>query len=401
MFVGLKLSHLIAGFIAVLVGYTGSVAIIFQAIDVLGATQAQANSWMLVLGLGTGLSGLVLSLRYRMPILTAWSTPGAALLVISLEGVPTGEAIGAFVFCGLLLTLTGLTGWFEKLSHLIPDTIASAMLAGILFRFGLAVFSSMEENLPLVVAMCLTYLATKRWVARYAIPAVLGVGILVCWATGALDTNTDFVFSFAQPVFVMPEFSLVALISVGLPLYLVTMTSQNMPGVVALKASGYTPPVSASVTVTGIATMVLAPFGGYGFNLAAITAAICAGPEADEDPRTRYKAAVVSGIVYCIFGLLGAAVISLFLIAPKALVVTVAGLALLNTIGNSLNAALSQPDQREAALVTFMTTVSGVTFFSIGAPVWALLFGAVTSAALSKTSIRSVFYAPVGKAREK
>jgi benzoate membrane transport protein len=284
----------------------------------------------------------------------------------------------------VLLTLTGLTGWFEKLSHLIPDAIASAMLAGILFRFGLGVFSSMEENLPLVAVMCLTYLAGKRWFARYAIPAVLGVGIVFCWITGLLNTETDFVFSIARPVFVMPAFSLVALISVGLPLYIVTMTSQNMPGVVALKAAGYAPPVSASITVTGITTVLLAPFGGYAFNLAAITAAICAGPEADEDPKTRYKAAIVTGVVYCIVGLLGAAVISLFLITPKALVVTVAGLALLNTIGNSLSNALSQPDLREAALVTFMTTVSGVTFFSIGAPVWALLFGVVTSATLSK-----------------
>lgn len=391
MFIGLKLSHLISGCIAVLVGYTGSVAIIFQAIDLLGATQAQANSWMLALGLGMGLSGLVLSLRYRMPILTAWSTPGAALLVISLDGIPMGEAIGAFLFCGVLLTITGLTGWFEKLSQFIPDTIASAMLAGILFRFGLGVFSSMEENLPLVAIMCLTYLAGKRWFARYAIPAVLGGGILFCWVTGALNTDTEFVFSVAQPVFVMPTFSLVALISVGLPLYIVTMTSQNMPGIVALRAAGYTPPVSASIAVTGITTVLLAPFGGYAFNLAAITAAICADPEADEDPQTRYKAAVVTGVVYCIVGLLGAAVISLFLIAPKALVVTVAGLALLNTIANSLNIALSQSDQREAALVTFMTTVSGITFFSIGAPVWALLFGALTSLALSKKRISWIF----------
>ena len=389
MLFGLKLSHLISGCIAVLVGYTGSVAIIFQAIDLLGATQEQANSWMLALGVGMGLSGLVLSLRYRMPILTAWSTPGAALLVISLDGVPMGEAIGAFLFCGVLLTLTGLTGWFEKLSHLIPDAIASAMLAGILFKFGLGVFPSMEENLPLVTIMCLTYLAGKRWFTRYAIPAVLGVGVLYCWSTGVLNTDTEFAFSIAQPVFMMSEFSLVALISVGLPLYIVTMTSQNMPGVVALKAAGYAPPVSASLTVTGITTVLLAPFGGYAFNLAAITAAICAGPEADEDPQTRYKAAVVTGVVYCIVGLLGAAVISLFLIAPKALVVTVAGLALLNTIGNSLSVALSPPDQREAALVTFMTTVSGISFFSIGAPLWALLFGLATSVAFSQNPFAS------------
>ncbi|WP_150522820.1 benzoate/H(+) symporter BenE family transporter [Roseibium sediminis] len=384
MFTGYKITHIVSGFIAVLVGYTGSVAIIFQAIDVLGATQAQANSWMLALGLGMGLTGLFLSLRYKMPILTAWSTPGAALLVSSLNGVPMDEAIGAFMVCGVLLTLTGLTGWFERLSHYIPTAIASAMLAGILFRFGMGIFPSLEENLPLVALMCGLYLVGKRWFPRFAIPVVFLAGVFFCWATGAFSTDVSISFDIPRPVFVMPAFSLVALISIALPLYIVTMTSQNMPGVVALKSAGYAPPVSATLTVTGYATLLLAPFGGYAFNLAAITAAICANSEADEDPDTRYKAAVIAGIVYCIVGLLGAAVISLFLIAPKALVVTIAGLALLGTIGNSLGLALSDPAQREAALVTFMTTVSGISFFNIGAPMWALLFGGLTAAMLSK-----------------
>ncbi|MEG3660992.1 benzoate/H(+) symporter BenE family transporter [Celeribacter halophilus] len=384
MMSGLKLSHIVSGAIAVLLAYTSSAAIVFQAIDTLGATQAEANSWMLVLGLGMGLSTLVLTLRYKMPILTAWSTPGAALLVISLQGVPMGEAIGAFVFCGLLLTLTGLTGWFEKISRFIPDAIGSAMLAGILFRFGLGIFASMEDNLPLVAVMCVTYLLGRRFFARFAIPSVLLAGIVFCALTGAFATGERFDLSLAQPVFTMPVFSLSALIGIALPLYIVTMSSQNMPGVVTLKAAGYQPPVSSAITVTGLATLLLAPFGGYAFNLAAITAAICAGPEADENPATRWKAAMVTGVIYCIVGLMGAAVISLFLIAPNALVVTVAGLALLNTVAGSLSAALKEVDQREAALVTFMTTVSGISFMSIGAPVWALLFGGLTSLVLTR-----------------
>nr|WP_252735543.1 benzoate/H(+) symporter BenE family transporter [Celeribacter halophilus] len=387
---GLKLSHIVSGAIAVLLAYTSSAAIVFQAIDTLGATQAEANSWMLVLGLGMGLSTLVLTLRYKMPILTAWSTPGAALLVISLQGVPMGEAIGAFVFCGLLLTLTGLTGWFEKISRFIPDAIGSAMLAGILFRFGLGIFASMEDNLPLVAVMCVTYLLGRRFFARFAIPSVLLAGIVFCALTGAFATGESFDLSLAQPVFTMPVFSLSALIGIALPLYIVTMSSQNMPGVVTLKAAGYQPPVSSAITVTGLATLILAPFGGYAFNLAAITAAICAGPEADENPATRWKAAMVTGVIYCIVGLMGAAVISLFLIAPNALVVTVAGLALLNTVAGSLSAALKEVDQREAALVTFMTTVSGISFMSIGAPVWALLFGGLTSLVLTrKTAVKA------------
>ncbi|MBL3571909.1 hypothetical protein BV509_16875 [Rhodovulum sulfidophilum] len=389
MVFGLKLSHLVAGFIAVLLGYTSSVAIIFQAIDVLGASQAQANSWMLALGLGMGASGLILSLRYRMPILTAWSTPGAALLVISLDGVPMNEAIGAFVFCGLLLTLTGLTGWFEKLSHLIPDAIGNAMLAGILFQFGLGIFASTEDNLPLVAVMGAVYLAGRRLFPRFAIPAVLLAGCLFCAVTGAFDSGAAVDLSLARPAFVMPALSLPVLIGVGLPLFIVTMASQNTPGIVTLKAAGYAPPVSACVTVTGLTTLLLAPFGGYAFNLAAITAAICAGPEADEDPDTRYRAVVVAGLLYCLVGLMGAAVISLFLIAPKALVVTVAGLALLNTIGTSLHAALAVPERREAALVTFMTTVSGIGFLGIGAPFWALLLGIGTGAVLAPRRSRA------------
>ncbi|EKE73232.1 MULTISPECIES: benzoate/H(+) symporter BenE family transporter [Roseobacteraceae] len=386
---GLKLSHLVSGAIAVLLGYTSSVAIIFQAIDVLGLSHAQASSWMLALGLGMGLSTLILTLRYRMPILTAWSTPGAALLVLSLQGVRVEEAIGAFLFCGALLTLTGLTGWFEKVAHLIPEAIGSAMLAGILFRFGLGVFSSMEENLPLVVLMCAVYLAGRRWFARFAIPSVLLAGIVFCALTSAFVTDTAFEFSFAMPVFTLPSFSPSALIGIGVPLYIVTMSSQNMPGVVTMKAAGYALPVSSAITVTGLTTLILAPFGGYAFNLAAITAAICAGPEADDNPATRWKAAMVTGVLYCMVGLMGAAVISLFVIAPKALVVTIAGLALLNTISASLSAALAAPAHRDAALVTFMTTVSGISFMSIGAPVWALLFGALTSLALTRRSTRA------------
>lgn len=380
---GLKLSHLVAAMIAVLLGYTSSVAIIFQAIDAVGATQAEATSWMIALGLGMGLSTLILSLRYRMPILTAWSTPGAALLAISLTGVSLPDAIGAFVFCGVLLTLTGLTGWFERLSHLIPDALGNAMLAGILFRFGMGIFTSMELDLPLVALMCATYLATRRFAPRYAIPLVLAVGCAWCAATGQFDGGGPIDWSLAQPVFTMPSFSLPVLIGVGLPLYIVTMTSQNIPGVVTLKAAGYQPPVSASITVTGLTSLILAPFGGYAFNLAAITAAICGGPEADDNPMTRYKAAALAGVFYSIVGLMGGAIIGLFLIAPKALVVTLAGLALLNTISASLTSALSHPGQREAALVTFMATVSGVTLLGIGAPLWALIFGACTSLVLT------------------
>ncbi len=371
----LKLSHLAAGAIVVLVGYTSSVAIIFQTIEAVGATQAQANSWLVVLGLGMGLTSLILSLWFRMPILTAWSTPGAALLATGLNGVPISEAVGAFLFCGALLTLTGLTGWFERLARLIPDALANALLAGILFQFGLSAFAALGEDAALVGIMGATFLAGRVMFPRYTIPAVLVAGCLWAGFAGSFGDLEALDLSISMPEFVAPAVSLPVLIGVGLPLYIVTMCSQNMPGVVTLRGAGYTPPVSASLTVTGLASLLLAPFGGFAFNLAAITAAICAGPEADDDPKSRYLSSVVAGVLYCIVGLGGATVISLFLIAPKALIAAVAGLALLSTIGNSLSAALSDSRGREAALITFMMTVSGVSFFGIGAPFWALLMG--------------------------
>jgi len=383
MLARLKLSHVVAGLVAVLVGYTGSVAIIFQAAEVVGATQAQANSWMLALALGMGVAGIALSLWYRMPILVAWSTPGAALLVISLNGVTIEQATGAFLFCGLLLTLSGLTGWFAKIAHLIPEAIASAMLAGILFQFGLGIFTSLQDNTPLAAGMCAAYLGGRVFFPRFAIPFVLCCGVFLGWLTGSFIAAEPFQLAFAKPEFVFPTFTPSVMLGVGIPLFIVTMTSQNMPGVVALKSAGYTPPVSASLTVTGITTLLLAPFGGFAFNLAAITAAICADEPADEDPQTRYMAAVMAGVFLCIVGLFGATVINLFLIAPKALVLTIAGLALLGTIATSLSNALAS-SQRDGALITFMTTVSGISFFDIGAPVWGLLFGITANFILTR-----------------
>jgi len=379
----LKLSHLVAGAIAVLVGYTSSVAIIFQAIEAVGATQAQANSWLVALGLGMGLTSLGLSLWFRMPILTAWSTPGAALLAIGLKDVPIDQAVGAFVFCGALLTLTGLTGWFERLSQLIPDTLANALLAGILFQFGLSAFTALNDDTALVALMGACFLAGRLWFPRYTIPVVLLIGCLWAGVSGSFGDMQQLNLSLSLPEPVLPSFSLPVLIGVGLPLYIVTMCSQNMPGVVALRAAGYQPPVSASLTVTGLTSLLLAPFGGYAFNLAAITAAICAGPEADDDPKTRFLASATAGVLYCCVGLGGATVISLFLIAPKALVATIAGLALLSTIGNSLSHALSDSQNREAALITFMTTVSGISFFGIGAAFWALVIGLIVNQLLT------------------
>ncbi|UZD90504.1 benzoate/H(+) symporter BenE family transporter [Cognatishimia activa] len=381
---GFKLTHVTSGILPALVGYTGSIVIIFAAIEALGATQAQANSWLWALGIGMGLSGVILALRYKMPVLTAWSTPGAALIAVSGEGVPIEQAVAAFLFCAILLIVTGLTGVFERLTKLIPPALASAMLAGILFRFGLGTFEALEEAPLLVLTMLATWLAGRLWFPQLTIAVVLLVGAGFCAVTGMYNPNVEVTLALAKPVFVIPELNWSVIIGLGLPLYIVTMSSQNMPGVVVLKSAGYEPPVSGTLTVTGITSLLLAPFGGYAFNFAAITAALCAGPETDPDPGQRYKAVLVSGSVNILAGLFGATIISLFLIAPEALVLAIAGIALIGTITSSLAAAMTDAQDRDAALVTFMMVVSGISFFNIGAPVWGLLLGLVVKAVLDR-----------------
>lgn len=372
----LSLSATVAGFVAVLVGFTSSVAIIFQATQQLGATPAQTTSWMWALGMGMGLTSLGLSLWTRQPVLTAWSTPGAALLAAT-SGVPMAEAIGAFIVCGGLIVLSGVTRAFERIMDRIPMAIASALLAGVLARFGLDAVRATSTAPLLVVAMLLTYLAGRRWWPRYATPSVLLAGIVVAGLQGQLQLGV-IRWEWAAPVWTSPRFSPTTLIGVALPLFLVTMASQNLPGVAAQRASGYQTPVSASITATGLATVLLAPFGGYAFNLAAITAAICMGREAHEDPARRYMAAVMAGVFYLLIGLAGGAVVGLLQAFPKALVAAVAGLALLGTIAGGLSAALKEEKHRDAAILTFLVTLSGLSLMGIGSAFWGVVAGAVS-----------------------
>ena len=379
----LHIPAITAGFIAVLVGYSSSAVIVFQAAQAAGADAAQTGSWMMALGLGMGITSLGLSFYYRMPIITAWSTPGAALLVTSLEGIGLAQATGAFLFCALLITLAGVTGWFARIMNRIPLSIASAMLAGILFQFGVNAFRSLESQFGLVIVMFAVYLGAKVLWPRYAIPLVLLVGITFSQFQGLLDFSA-FSFAIGSLQYVRPEFSLQALIGVGIPLFIVTMASQNIPGVAVLRASGYRPPVSSAISWCGIATLLLAPFGGFALNLAAITAAICAGPEAHVDPDRRYLAGLSTGVCYMLLGLFGAAVAGLFAAFPSEFVLALAGLALLATIANSLHGAVADESSREAAVITFLVTASGVTLFGIGAAFWGLVAGALALLILRK-----------------
>lgn len=369
-----SLSSITAGFVAVLVGFTSSAVIIFQAAAAAGASQAEVTSWFFALGIGMGLSTLGLTLCYRAPILTAWSTPGAALLVTSLPGFSMAEAIGAFMFSALLMIIFGVTGLFERMMKYLPQELATAMLAGVLLQFGLAAFSSAEEQLLLVLGMFALYLLGKRWLPRYAILLVLAGGTLIAALSGLLQLE-NVRWQLATPVFTLPSFSLTAFIGVGIPLFIVTMASQNMPGIAVIRASGYSTPLSPLISWTGVTTLLLAPLGAFALNLAAITAAICMSEEAHPDKQRRYTAAIAASIFYIISGLLAATVATLLFAFPQALVLTLAGLALLSTIGNSLSVAVGNPDTREAALITFLATASGMTLFGIGSAFWGLLAG--------------------------
>ncbi len=370
----LKISHITSGFLAVLIGYTSSVAIVFQAATAAGADQAMINSWLLSLGLGMALTCIGLSWYYKIPILTAWSTPGAALLATSLVGIPMSDAVGAFLFSAVLITLSGLTGSFERLSKVVSPAIAAAMLAGVLVQFCLEIFIYLQQEVLLVGAMCIVFLLGKRLFPLYAIPLVLLVGILISWKLN-LFSNAEIKLELAEFVFTMPTLSLSSLISIGIPLFVVTMTSQNMPGIAVLKAADYHPPISPLITMTGLTTVLLAPFGGFAFNLAAITAAICMGEDAGKDKSTRYLAGISAGVFYLIAAVFGATVVALFTISPKALILPLAGLALLGTLGNSLAQALEKPTEREAALITFLITSSGIVFFGVGSAFWGLVAG--------------------------
>jgi benzoate membrane transport protein len=375
----LSLPAVVAGFVAVLVGYTSSVVIVFQAAAALGATPAQTASWLWALGLGMGLTSAALSLWYRMPVLTAWSTPGAALLATAGAGVSMAEGIGAFVVCGLLITAAGATGWFARVMDRIPQALAAALLAGVLTRFAFDAFLSLRTQTLLVGAMGLAYLAGRRWWPRYAVPGVLLAGIaLAAWQGQLRWGGVD--WQWTVPVFTPPRFSLAALVGVALPLFVVTMASQNLPGVAAQRAAGYEIPVSPPVTATGLATTVLAPFGAYALNLAAITASICMGREASADPARRYTASVVAGVLYVALGLVGGAVAGLIAAFPKELVLAVAGFALLGTIGSGLAAAMKDERSREAALITYLVTASGLTLGGIGAAFWGVVAGALALA---------------------
>ncbi len=375
-------SAIIAGFVAVLVGYTSAAAIVFQAYQAAGASLEQVGSWFTMLGFGMGITTIGLSLYYRTPILTAWSTPGAALLVTSLPGISINDAIGIFIFANGLIVLSGITGLFARLMRYIPQALSAAMLCGILLRFGLDAFTSLQSNFSLAGSMCLVYLLARRFVPRYTVILSLIIGLIIASLQGSIAFHGQNLH-FSVPEFTPPHFSWPTLIGIGVPFFVVTMASQNAPGIATLNASGYKVAVSPLIASTALVTMILAPFGVYAIGIAAITAAICMGKDVHPDPKKRYTAAVAAGVFYLVAGVLGGSIGTLFTALPPALIHTLAGLALLATLSGSLHRALSDEKQRDAAMVTFLITASGIQLFGVGSAFWGLIGGIITHCILS------------------
>lgn len=373
----LSLSTLLAGFIAVLVGYASSAAIIWQAAAAAGATPQQIAGWLTMLGIAMGISTLILTVWYRAPILTAWSTPGAALLATSLAGSNINQAVGIFIFSSCLILICGASGLFARLMRIIPHSLAAAMLAGILLRFGLDTFISLQGNFVLSGSMLISWLVLKRFAPRYAVVAALLAGAAICLLKGEFTPDST-VVSIVLPTWTTPEFNWADLLGIGIPFFLVTMASQNAPGVATLQASGYKVPVSPLITVTGLIALILAPFGVFSVCIAAITAAICQSTEAHPDKQQRWLAAAAAGGFYLLAGLFGGSISGLLTALPMAFIQTLAGLALLSTLSGSLFQALNHAQERDAAIITFLVTASGISLLGIGAAFWGLVAGGIS-----------------------
>lgn len=374
-----SLSAVTSGFIAVLTGYTSSLALMVQAGRVAGLDEAQIASWIWAISIAMGVTAIGLTLRYRMPVVVAWSTPGAALLVTSMAEVAYPQAIGAFVATAVLLTVTGLYRPLAGLVRRLPSAIAASLLAGILFSIGIELFKVAEQQTGLVLGMIAAFFLVKHRYPGMAVPAALLVGSGIAgmsnlFAWPAID------WALTRPVWTTPELSFAALTSIALPLYVVAMASQNLPGLAVLRADGYAPPASPLLATTGLASLVFAPFGSHGVNLAAISAALCTGPGAHSCAQRRYPAALVFGVLAIAVGCFAGALTVVFMALPPALVMSIAGLALLGSIGNGLAQSMADPALREAALVTFMVTASGLTLLSIGSAFWGLVAGLVVLA---------------------
>ncbi|MDP3603938.1 MAG: benzoate/H(+) symporter BenE family transporter [Bosea sp. (in: a-proteobacteria)] len=367
------MSLVFSAFVAVFVGFTASVAVVLAAAESLGATPAQTVSWVAGLALAKGAASLWLSWRHRLPIICAWSTPGAALIAAS-SGLDMAAAVGAFLLAAVLMMLTAAFRPLGALIEKIPMPIAAAMLAGVIFRFVVAVFDEMRVSPGLVLPLLAVFLLARLVNPFLGVIAALAAGIILSFA-GGLAAWPVGGLALSGLEFVTPRFDTAAMLGIGIPLYLVTMAAQNLPGFAVLRAAGYQPPVPACLFATGLASALTAPFGAHMVNMAAISASICTGPDTHPDPAQRWKAGIVYGLAWLAIAATAGLLLALILAMPKALIVAVAGLGLVGSLTGALTQATSSDGHRFAAVVTFAVAASSLTLFGVGSAFWSLVAG--------------------------
>jgi len=372
----------VAGLISVIVNYGGTFILVFQAAQVAGLSAELTASWVWSVSIGVGVTGIFLSWKYRAPIITAWSTPAAAFLVTALASASYAEAIGAYLLSAAAFVVLGVSGCFDKLIRLIPPGIAAGLLAGILLPFGVNALGGMSSDPLLASLLIVAYVILKRASARYAVVGILALGLVFLLVQGRVDLS-GLRLQFAAPVFTAPAFSLNGMLSLALPLFLITLTGQYMPGMLVLRGDGFKTSANPIVTVTGLGSLVMAPFGSHAFNIAAITAAICTGRQAHENPSKRWLAGIAAGIFYLLVGVFGVTLAAVFMVFPATFITTLAGLALLGTIGGSLVNAMQDAKTREASLITFLAAAANITLLGIGGAFWGLVTGLLAHVVLN------------------
>jgi benzoate membrane transport protein len=380
-------SAVTAGFLVVLISYAGPMLIIFQGAAIAQVSNEILTSWIWAVSMGGGLSGLYLSWRYKMPIITAWSAPGTALLVTLFPNMSVNEAISSYITAALIILLIGISGTFDKLIKHIPKGIAAGMMAGILFQFGVNVFKSISTMPALALAMIAVYLVFKRLLPKFVILFVLVIGVLMSYLISNINP-TKFAFTFAHPVFIEPIWSWESTFSFALPLVLVSLTGQFLPGMSILKLSNYHVPAKPIITFTSFVSVFTAVFGGITTTTAAITAALCTGKDANEDPSKRYIAGMASGVFFLIGAMFADSIVLIFTNLPQELIALLAGLALLGAIVANLMATLEEPDHREASTITFLATASGMGFLGLGSAFWGVVLGSIAYLVFDKNLLK-------------
>ena len=369
-----SVSAITAGFVAVLVSYSGPLAIFFQAAQSSDISSTMMTSWVWAISMGAAISGILLSMWLKVPVVTAWSAPGTALLVTLFPELSLNEAVGAYLTAAILLFVIGITGSFDRIIQLIPPGIASAMMAGILFQFGVGIFESLRNVPTLAIGMMIAYLVFKRLTPRYSLICLLLVGVVLAVLLEGASLEGVGV-QLAQPQFIQPDWTWNATLSLAIPLVLVSLTGQFLPGMAILRTSGYMTPAKPIVTVASVTSLLTAFFGGITTVIAAITAAICTSKEAHEDPDKRYVAGVANGVFYLVGGLLAGTIVALFTSLPNAFVAVLAGLALMGAISSNISAFAAEKSHLEASVLTFVATASGVSFLGLGSAFWGVVVG--------------------------